>query len=465
MSLDAVIDGVTGQQGLAQVGLVDQIGKAAARMDEIADQLGKAKDEDTARYNALKEEMASQAKTLTELKAKYDAEQRESDVKAALELAAAWRSELATMTEPSKARLIGAGAGAPMTPRERGAFLFAVSQASGKDAEAQTLGKATLKAMAIEHEDAWGKATLGTTDTSGGWVIPNAIVDEFIRPASAENIYRGLMTVVPGVTAAQVDIPYRSATPNRAVVAAFGATKENVDLAYNGYTATMYTLARIHDVGNQFLRQSKGAAETDVMQSLAEAFALGESYYVREGSGTSEPFGYTSALTNGPAAYRSTFTPSATTLAGSMAVAIATAAGAVAGRSQKPTAAVLAATSYWSMLAQGTDAAGFFFNPAQGPTAINAPPGTLVAPWGLPVYPDAGADQQNTAAVVDNLVVAAWKKFKLYFGENYRVDQSDQAGSRWDANLTGFRGEEEMGFDARPAVYSGAAQLITDITP
>ena len=39
------------------------------------------------------------------------------------------------------------------------------------------------------------------------------------------------------------------------------------------------------------------------------------------------------------------------------------------------------------------------------------------------------------------------------------------AGTRWDVNVTGFRGEEEMGFDARPAVYAGYFQMITDITP
>jgi hypothetical protein len=31
--------------------------------------------------------------------------------------------------------------------------------------------------------------------------------------------------------------------------------------------------------------------------------------------------------------------------------------------------------------------------------------------------------------------------------------------------LTGFRGEEEMGFDARPAVYAGYFQLSTDVIP
>ena len=62
----------------------------------------------------------------------------------------------------------------------------------------------------------------------------------------------------------------------------------------------------------------------------------------------------------------------------------------------------------------------------------------------------------------DDLVVAEWSAFKVYTGEGYRVDSSDVAGSRWDANLTGFRGEEELAFDARPAVYSGAAQYVTD---
>jgi len=45
------------------------------------------------------------------------------------------------------------------------------------------------------------------------------------------------------------------------------------------------------------------------------------------------------------------------------------------------------------------------------------------------------------------------------------VDTSDIAGTRWDYNVTGFRGEMEMAFDARPAVFAGYAQLITDIIP
>ena len=475
MSVEAVREAVAGSDALPS-DLMDQIGRATTRLGEIADEMAKAKDTDTARFDSLKAEQVAQADTLQTLKTAHDDAARTADLDQAIAAAKAWSEALPGLRSPSKAHLIGGGV-SDAGGYQPGDFLLNVGLASSRDAEEQAVGKAALRAH-FSHAEAWGKATLnggpggkatlGLTDATGGWVIPNAIVDDFIKPASAANIYRALCTSVNGVTAATVDIPFRIAAPARAAVVAWGTTKENVNLVYNGYTATMYTIARIHDLSNGFVRHSRGAAEQDVMQELASAFALGESYYVREGSGSSEPFGYTSALTNGPAAFRSTFSPSATTLAGSMATAIATAAGALAGRSV-PTnslAAVLSATSYWTMLSQGTDTAGFFFNPAGGPEAINGTaPGTLISPFGIPVYPDPGADQIGTAAVTDNLVVGNWKKFKVYFGENYRVDVSSVAGSRWDDNLTGFRGEEEMGFDARPSVYAGWFQMITDIVP
>ena len=47
----------------------------------------------------------------------------------------------------------------------------------------------------------------------------------------------------------------------------------------------------------------------------------------------------------------------------------------------------------------------------------------------------------------------------------FRIDTSDQAGTRWDQNLIGFRGEEEIGFHAGPAVNVGAMQLMTAVVP
>src|SRR6185369_9294088 len=74
-------------------------------------------------------------------------------------------------------------------------------------------GKAILEGLqgymrpdrnAYAYEQSWGKATLGTTDATGGWVIPNAIVDEFIAPAAVEDIYNVICTNVRGVTATAV---------------------------------------------------------------------------------------------------------------------------------------------------------------------------------------------------------------------------------------------------------------------
>jgi HK97 family phage major capsid protein len=441
----------------------EQLGTLGSRVRDIGDEIKTlVEDQSTeakARYDELNAEQTKIAEQVAPLLAEKEKLQQQASVTA---MQSKLEQLLSAARSQSKAGLIGAGHSLADDTYRAGAFIGALVDLRSGDPEQFTAAKAVLGEIS-DYQESWGKATLGTSDATGGWIIPNAIVEDIIKPATFRNPYRELMTVNSGVTAAAVDIPFRSAAPARAVIAAFGATKENVDLVYNGYVATMYTLARIHDIGNQFLRQSRGAAERDVMAELATAFALGEAFYIREGTGSSQPFGYTSALTNGPAAFRSTFTPSASTLAGSILTAIATAAGALAGRGRTPTGAVLAATTYWTMASQGLDGTGFFYAPAAGPSAIR--PGTLLTPWGLPVYPDAAADNEGTAAVIDNLVVAEWTSFKVYFGESYRVDSSSVAGTRWDANVTGFRGEEEMGFDARPAVYSGAAQLITDVLP
>jgi len=440
----------------------EALDKHAARVREIGDEIRTEVESESTESKARLDELKTEQEKITAEVAPLLAEKEKAEAKASVEKTQRQLEALLAATRsPSKASAaMGQWSNDPSY--QAGSFLSAIVDLRSGDPEKFTAAKATLDGISA-HQEAWGKATLGTTDATGGWIIPNAIVADIIKPAQFRNAYRELMTVVEGVTAAAVDQPFRSAAPNRAVIAAFGATKENVDLVYNGYTATMYTLARVHDIGNQFLRNSRGAAETDVMQELAAAFALGEAHYIREGTGSSEPFGYTSALTNGPAAFRTAFTPSATTLAGSILTSIALAGGALAGRGRTPDGAVLAATTYWTMASQGLDGTGFFYAPANGPRDIR--PGTVLTPWGLPVYPDASADNTGTAAVIDNLVVAEWKSFKVYFGDAFRIDSSSVAGTRWDTNVTGFRGEEEMGFDARSAVYAGVAQMITDVIP
>lgn len=442
--------------------IMEAIGKAATKIEQLAGDMADARDQDTARWQALNEERKAQAEILSQLQEQHAKAEREEQTQAALAAVAEMKAQLATMRAPSKAGVISNGRSRAQG-YEPGTFIGALMDYSPmSDPEQRMAAKAVLEQISARQE-AWGKATVGDSDAAGGWIIPNNLVDTLVKPFAVANIYRDLMTTVPGVTTAGVDMPYRASAPARAIIAGFGTLKENVDLSYAGYTAVMYTLARVHDLGNQFLRQSRGAAEQDVLQELSTAFAQGESYYIREGSGSSQPYGFIPALTNGPAAYRSSFTASATTLAGSIATAIAKAAGALAGRGSTPSAAVMSAASYWTMLSQGTDSAGFFFAPANGPGDIR--PGTLVTAFGVPIYPDAAADREATATVTDDLVVANWRAFKIYLGAAYRVDTSSVAGTRWDYNLTGFRGESELGFDARPVVYSGHAQMITDITP
>lgn len=55
--------------------------------------------------------------------------------------------------------------------------------------------------------------------------------------------------------------------------------------------------------------------------------------------------------------------------------------------------------------------------------------------------------------------------FTLYRGMEFRIDSSEQADNRWDQNLIGFRGDEEIGFRGDVGVNVGAAQLITALIP
>lgn len=480
------------------------IGTAAKRLDEIATEMAKARTEDTARFDALHTEQIEQAKVLDGLKKQADNEAREAkldqastDAKSALEFAEQFRTA-------SKAGLIGSGnPGAVLTPGmggyAKGSFIYNIwrannpefldaerreaidvlRQLSGQRQGVSPESQGTIAAKGMNTPPDWSgheapdragggwqlpdeaiaaaKATLGLTSTTGGVLIPGATVTELVKPGRYRSAVTALTTTIRGVNAFQTSIPVRVSAPSRAVVALWGDTKENTNLTYGGYTATMYTLARIYDVAKQFLRFSQGAAEQDVLQELAHAFELGEAFYILQGDGTDEPYGIQTAIATAFGAYTTAFTASATTLAGSIAKAVATAAGDLAVRNRFPEAALLAPAAYWTMVSQGTDTAGFFFAPAGGPENIR--PGTLMSPFGLPIY------SESQLAGTDDLLVGEFSAHKVFFGEAFRVDTSDQAGERWDRNLVGFRGEEEMGADARAAVFSGAFQFIADVMP
>jgi HK97 family phage major capsid protein len=429
-------------------GLTDQQGTILKQMEDLTDRIATGDTEAKAQVQDLADQMVV-------LQAERSAKQAETDAAETRQMIEQLRADSRT---PSKAKTIASGRG-PSQKSAEDLFFWSVWAAHNtRFPEFHAEGKALLDQMDTQWADvpAYSKATLGDSAAAGGNVIPPNVLEGVIEIATAVNIYRNLLTVVDAGFVVGVDIPTEGLAPVRATVQAYGATKTNINLTVAKYTATMYTLAAIYDIGNQFLRNSRGAAEKLVRDRLTRSMALGESWEILNGTGTAEPYGILTAIgTSGT--FVTSFTASSTTLAGSSAAAIAKATGTLANRSRQPDGVVVNASDFWVMAAQGTDTAGFFLSPAGGPSQINPTIGMLRI-WGLPVYADPNMP-------TDSMVVGEWRGATLYTGQSYRVDVSDTAGTRWDTNETGFRGEEEIGFNAVPYVVAGLFQRITDFTP
>lgn len=361
-----------------------------------------------------------------------------------------------------------------------GEFLTAVAFVSSRDSEQQMAGKAVLREMSALRSDVpersqsyglvdgEGKATLGATNATGGYVLPNNLVDTVVKPSTMKALYQNLVTVRNGVNVRGVDQPFRTGAPARAQFQDWGATKENVNEAYGSYTANLGTIARIYDIGKQYLRFSAGSAEQDVLDELGKAMILGENYYMIAGAGTGSvgsgdpTTGVYTALNARPGFKAAFAAASTTTVAGSFASACATLAQNLAANNREATAIVVDHTTYFSAVRQGADAAGFWVNPAGGPTGFNITPSGQLRFWQIPIFYDTNLGTNATTKIA---IGAQWDVFKLFRGMEFRVDSSDQAGTRWDTNLVGYRGEEEIGFHAGTGVEVGGAYLLTSVIP
>jgi HK97 family phage major capsid protein len=353
-----------------------------------------------------------------------------------------------------------------------GSFIQALLDLGGNPDEYQN-AKAVLAGLGLTYRDMpeFSKATLGTTGATGGYVLPNNLVDQVVKPAVAEAIYSQLVTVRNGVNVRGVDQPLRQGPPARMQFQDWGASKENRNETYGSYTANLGTMALIYDLSKQYLRFSAGAAEADVIDELTKAARLGENYYILAGAGTGSvgvgdpTTGVYTALVAASAfnGYTTTFSgASVSTIAGSAATGISQAFSALATRARRATAVVTDTLTYWTILSEGSDTAGFWLDPrASGGFTFDASGGLLL--WGVPILCDP-AFNTNTGTT-KRAIAADWSVFKLYRGMEFRVDTSDQAGTRWDANLVGYRGEEEIGFNASTGVNVGCAQLITALIP
>lgn len=347
----------------------------------------------------------------------------------------------------SKAHLLGPRSHSPLESGDAANFFAAVAAARSRDAVEQAEGKEILESLGSRYSESAAKATLGTTDASGGYIIPRNLVANLVEQAGVENPMRRILTVISDVRAGAVDIPQQPVANSRAVIAAWGATKENANLTVASYTATLYTLAKIYDVGNQLLRHSSGAAEQLVRSALAKSFAAGEAYYIINGSGSSEPKGLLTSLAAAPAAMTTAHTASDSTVAGSVRAAVAKAIEALAGRNFDASAILVNPGDVAHALVQGADTAGYYVQD-DGLTRL----------LGLPIV-------VTTAIASKTAIVGDFKAATLFVGDEYRVDVSTEAGDRWDKNLTGFRAEEEIGFNADSPVLVGAFQRITGLIP
>jgi HK97 family phage major capsid protein len=454
--------------------------------------------------------VADQLRTATEELAAYKAKEAEAARKSALdaEIREAVKSIMGDVRSPSMARFVGGtqGEAGQQTSRrtdaaalpghaalkasfrdyQAGELLSAIMDVKnlgdGIDVERAMRGKAALMSLGLAYMegrpsmsggysfvDGNGKATLGTTGATGGYVLPNNLVDTVVKPAVQRAVLQTLVTVINGVNVRGVDQPYRMGAPTRMTFQDWGQTKENVNESYGSYTANLGTIARVMDISKQYARFSAGAAEQDVMDELTKAAILAEHYYLIAGAGTGSTgtgdptTGVYTALAATPTflGYRGAFSgASNSTVAGSFAGACVSIMNSLAGRSREASAIIVDSTTFFTAIGQGSDTAGFWVSPTGGPTGFTRTASGGLAFWGVPIYYDVNLGTEATTKIA---IGAEWSAFKLYRGMEFRIDSSDVAGTRWDQNLIGFRGEEEIGFNADTAVHVGAAQLLTAV--
>ena len=394
------------------------------------------------RITAIEEEITAKSAQIDELIAEKKAKEVDARLAALDERMKTFQKQ----TVQTKAAAILAGAQANPTAKSVGKysetnFLSGLIEARRGDTDAQE----------------FIKAVLGTSVATGTAVIPNNFVAGLVDQIAANNIYRGLFNVVGGVSGAGVDIPYEVTASTAALVqGAYGSNKDVRDFGFARATATLYTIAQIADIGNQLLRQSNGAAEAAARRRLGRSVGVTEATWITNGSGSSQPLGFFQAFLayGDPAAFKTALS-SEPRLA-----AIGRGIGALETRGipRDNLVVVMSPVVFWEMSTEGlgtTYSGGWAVDPAGG-AAANPP---ITSAWGVPLRSDPNwpSAQVGTALIIERSDV------EMYTGQEYRIDVSSEAGTRFDQNITGFRAEEEFGFNAEPYVRTGRVQKVLGI--
>ena len=298
------------------------------------------------------------------------------------------------------------------------------------------------------------KAVLGTSAATGGALVPGNFVSTLVEQVALVNPYRDLFNVVEVNSGTGVNIPYEVTAITAALLqGAYGSNKDVRDFGFASATATLYQIAQIADVGNQLLRQTNGSAEASARRRLASSIGLAEAQYVNNGSGSSQPLGFFPAFMayGDPAAFKTTLSSEPRAAAIGRGISALEQRGVPADN----LCVVMAPADYWEMATEGLGtsyAGGWAIDPAAGASA-SPPPDRI---WGVPVRRDATwpAAYAGTALIIER------REVEMFVGEEMRIDVSSDAGSRFDQNVTGFRAEEEFGFNAEPYVRTGKVQKV-----
>jgi HK97 family phage major capsid protein len=395
------------------------------------------------RVTAMQEEITTKSAALDKLVAQKKQEQVDSELKSLSDRLASF----ARTSAQTKASAILAGVS------HDGPSIKAVGRYTENNFLAALVNRRTGDTDAQEFV----KAVLGTSAATGAALVPGNFVSTLVEQVALVNPYRELFNVVTGVQGAGVNIPYDATSITAALLqGAYGSNKDVRDFGFASATATLYTIAQIADIGNQLLRQSNGAAEQSARRRLAASIGLKEAQLINNGSGSGEPLGFFPAL----AAFGQVAAFITTLSSEPRVAAIGRGIAAMEARGIPSTnlCVVMSPTDYWEAATEGLGtsyAGGWAIDPAAGASA--SPPPERV--WGVPVKRDATwpAAQVGTALIIDRTEV------EIFTGDEFRIDVSSEAGSRFDQNITGFRAEEEFAFNAEPYVRTGKVQRVNGL--
>jgi HK97 family phage major capsid protein len=423
---------------------------------DLAAKSAEAKSGEKDRYESIKGELATQAaelETLLEEKRKEELTSTVTDLKARMD----------EFRPASKAAAILRGADGDdedATSANYGTTGFG-SMLAAIAAFKSSPSPANWAALSATGATESTKATVGDTNANGGYLIPLNFVSQVVEICQGRNIWRQLMNVNNGVRGLGVNIPYElnDDSLQRAIgqggeAIAYGSNKDIRDFTVGSATASLFPLARIITVGNQLLRYSEGTAERLVRNKLATAFAKAEDYYILSGTGAnSQPKGILTSISAASSTYTTALNSE------TRAAAIGRGIGALEARSCDADAVVMTPTDWWELAVEtlGTSGSGgWALAPALG--AASQPVLRNFPLWGVPVYRDALGFLTAGTALIGN-----WSDVDLFFGDEYRVDVSSEAGTNFALNLTSFRAEEEMAFNADPYVLTGKIQRVTGL--